>query len=140
MPKDKLDPLALLLDEVGSVLADITDGDPEGVFLYVEVGEGWISPNLFKDEGELVRWLDANDDDLIGLLFEAWRLEPEDRRWSVMEYDIKGGKFAVTFKYPEEVDVESMDHDRREDALVARYGDKPVVYPPPPDSAFEFKS
>lgn len=139
MAKDKLDLLGPVLGEVGGVLARLADGDPEDVFLYVEIGEGWISPNVFKDEGKLVRWLDANDEELMDLLFEAWYLEPEGKRWSVMEYDVKDGKFAVSFKYPEEVDVESMDHDRREDALIARYGDKPRVYPPPPEGAFELK-
>jgi hypothetical protein len=131
MAEDKLDMLGPLLSDVGGVLATIADGDPEGVFLYVEVGDGWISPNIFKDEGELVRWLEPANRELIDLLYEAWHLEPKGKRWSVMEYDVKDGKFAVSFKYPEEVDVESMDHDRREDALVARYGDKPRVYPPP---------
>ena len=137
MAKDKLDLLGPLLSDVGGVLAGIADGDPEGVFLYVEVGKGWISPNVFKEEETSVRWLDPSNEELIDLLFEAWHLEPEGKRWSVMEYDVKDGKFDVSFKFPEEVDVESMDHDRREDALVARYGDKPVIYPPPPEGAFE---
>jgi len=136
MEKDRLDLLGSLLSGVGSVLANIADGDPEGVFLYVEIGDGWISSNIFKDEGELVRWLEPSDSELIDLLYEGWHLEPKGKRWSVMEYDVKDGKFAVSFKYPEEVDVESMDHDRREDALVARYGDKPVIYPPL-EGAFE---
>ncbi|MDP5277818.1 hypothetical protein Q9Q95_02680 [Sphingomonas sp. DG1-23] len=136
MEKDRFDLLGPLLSDVGGVLATIAAGDPEGVFLYVEIGDGWISPNIFKDEGELVRWLEPGDSELIDLLYEAWHLEPKGKRWSVMEYDVKDGKFAVSFKYPEEVDVESMDRDRREDALVARYGDKPVIYPPLED-AFE---
>lgn len=60
-------------------------------------------------------------------------------RWSVMEYDVKDGKFSVSFKYPEEVNVEIVDGERREAALRARYSDKPVVYPPPPKGAFELK-
>lgn len=137
MAEDKLDALGPLLSKIGGVLADIADDDPEGIFLYVEVGEGWISPNVFKEEDNSVRWLTPRNEELTDLLFDAWYLEPKGKRWSVMEYDIRDGKFEVSFKYPEEVDVESMDHDRREDALVARYGDKPVIYPPPPEGAFE---
>jgi hypothetical protein len=137
MADDRFDLLGPLLNEVGGVLATIADGDPEGVFLYVEIGDGWISPNIFKDEGKLVRWLEPDNDELIDLLYKAWRLEPKGKRWSVMEYDVRYGKFAVSFKYPEEVDVESMDHDRREDALVARYGDKQIVYPPMPEGSWE---
>jgi hypothetical protein len=44
-------------------------------------------------------------------------------------------------KYSEEVDVEVYDDDdlRRRAALYARFGDKPVIYPPLPETAFELK-
>jgi hypothetical protein len=71
------------------------------------------------------------------LIEQGWRAEPEDRRWSVTEYNVKGSEFAVAFKYPDEADVESMDPDRRRNALIARYGGKPVIHPPPPAGAFE---
>jgi len=135
---DDLEALGPLMNEIGQVLAQIADGEPEGVFLYVEIGRGWISSNVFKDEGDAVRNLDSNSD-LDHLLWDAWYAAPKGKRWSVMEYDIKGGKFEVAFKYPEEIDVETFDPDHREAALRTRYGDKPVVYPPPPEGAFELK-
>lgn len=61
------------------------------------------------------------------------------KRWSIMEYEIKDGKFDVSFKYPDEVHVETISMERREAALRARFGDKPVVYPPMPNTAFELK-
>lgn len=127
------------MDEIGQLLTDIAESDAEGVFLYVEIGRGWVGPSVFKDEGNALRYLDS-DTDLDELLFEAWHTAPEGKRWSVMEYDIKNGKFSVAFKYPEEVDVEkSVDGGRRDAALYARYRDKPVFYPPMSESAFEFK-
>lgn len=58
-----------------------------------------------------------------------------------MEYDVNDGKFEANYRYPEEVDVEVFDIDsgRREAALKVRYGDKPVVYPPIPEDAVEWK-
>ena len=138
--KDRLDSLGPLLGQIGQALADIAEGDPEGMFFYVELGEGWISQNLFKDEGNSVRYLEEGESHaLTDLLYELWYATPEDRRWSVMDYDIADGKFAATFRYPEEVDVEVYDRDdgRRGRALRARYGDKPVIYPPPPEGMFE---
>ncbi|KEQ51647.1 hypothetical protein [Sphingobium chlorophenolicum] len=141
MAKNKLDMLGPLLNEIGQVVADVVGGDPNGIFLYVEVGDGWISPNLYKDEGEVVRDCEITSPSLTDLIWEAWHLEPEgpNMRWSVMEYSVENGKFDVRFKYPGEVDVEAYDHDdaRREAALRTRYGDKPVIYPPPPKGAFE---
>jgi hypothetical protein len=141
MAKDKFDVLGALFNEIGVELVNIVDGDPDGIFLYVEIGDRWISPNVFKDDGHHVRNLDDSEK-LTDLLWEAWYAESEEggiKRWSVMEYDIKDGKFDVRFKYPEEVDVEDFGVDRREAALRARFGDKPVIYPPMPSTAFELK-
>jgi hypothetical protein len=137
MGKDRFDTFGPLLSDIGGALADLAGGDPDGVFLYVEIGKGWLQPSVYKEEREVVRSLDCSGAPLLDLIEQGWRAEPEDRRWSVMEYDVKGSEFAVAFKYPDEVDVESMDPDRRRDALTARYGDKPVIYPPPPEGAFE---
>jgi hypothetical protein len=49
-----------------------------------------------------------------------------------MEYEVHGTKFDVRFKFPDEVDVETYDADRRRTALKNHFGDKPVIYPPPP--------
>ena len=140
--EDKFEILGPILGEIGLELADIVGGDPNGVFLYVEIGEGWVRPSIFKDGGDAIRYYEGSYL-LSDLLFDAWYAESssEDRimRWSVMEYDVKDGKFDANYKYPEEVDVEDMDEDRRETALRARYGDKPVVYPPLPEGAMEWK-
>lgn len=139
MTSDSLDALGPLMSEIGKLLTEAADGDPEGVFLYVEIAEGWVSTSIFKDEGNAVRWLEGDVHELSDLLFEAWYMAPKDKRWSVLEYDIKDGKFEVAFKYPEEVNVESFEDERREAVLRARYGDKPVIYPPPPEGAIELK-
>lgn len=140
--KDKFDILGPLMNDIGRELADIVGGDPNGVFLYAEIGDRWDSPNVFKDEGDVVRNYDPSFE-LSKLLWQAWRAESSSTdkkmRWSVMEYEIKDGKFSVSFRYPDEVDVENMDEDRREVALKARYGDKPIVYPPMPDGSFELQ-
>ncbi|SER03722.1 hypothetical protein [Sphingobium sp. YR768] len=143
MEKDKFDILGPLFNEIGVELVDIVGGEPDGIFLYVEIGEGWISPNVFKDEGRQIRYLDDNET-LSDLLWEAWYAESEEggiKRWSILEYEIKGGKFEVSFRYPDEVNVETYDEGdkRRGNALRARFGDKPVVYPPMPEGAFELK-
>lgn len=139
--EDKIDLLGPLMNAIGQKLADLVGGDPNGVFLYVELGEGWVSPSIFKDEGGVIRYYNSRETGLSDMLWDAWYLEPKgpNSRWSVMEYDVKNGTFDVSFKYPEEVNVEVVDDERREAALRARYGDRPVVYPPPPKTAFELK-
>ncbi|PZU69382.1 hypothetical protein [Sphingobium yanoikuyae] len=141
MGSDKLEKLGPLMNEIGQELAETVGGDPNGVFLYVEIGEGWVDISIFKDEGKIVRWYDSQRTNLADLLWEAWYLEPDDpnMRWSVLEYEVRDRKFHVSLKYPEEVNVEIVDDERRETVLRARFGDKPVIYPPPPKSAFELQ-
>ena len=140
MVSDKYNVLGPILGEIGQVLAEVVGGDPNGVFFYVEIGQGWVSPNIFRDEGAVVRCYDPPGPSLSDLLFELWYAESDDdkKRWSVMEYTIEGGKFEAAFRYPDEVKVESVDGDRVDAALQARFGDKPVVYPPM-EGMFEYK-
>ena len=141
MGSDKLEKLGPLMNEIGQELAETVGGDPNGVFLYVEIGEGWVDISIFKDEGKIVRWYDSQRTNLADLLWEAWYLEPDgpNMRWSVLEYEVRDRKFHVSLKYPEEVNVEIFDDERRETVLRARFGDKPVIYPPPPKNAFELQ-
>jgi len=128
-----------LLSEIGQEISDAVGGDLDGVFFYIEVGEGWASPSIFKDEGDVVRFYDPIDPTLSEIVFDIWYSEPDEaKRWSVMEYVVKDGKFHASFKYPEEADVTERDSDRRDAALQARFGDKPVVYPPM-EWMFEYK-
>lgn len=139
MEKDKYDAAGSLLSEIGYELADIVGGDPNGVFLYVEIGDGWAGPSIFRDEGDIVRYYRPPGPGFSDLLFDLWYAEADEtKRWSVMEYVVKDGKFQASFKYPEEVDVTEPDTDRRDAALQARFGDKSVVYPPM-EGMFEFK-
>ncbi|QGP79463.1 hypothetical protein [Sphingobium sp. CAP-1] len=141
MAKDKFDILSRLFNQIGVELVDIVGGEPNGIFLYVEIGEGWISPNIFKDEGTQIRYFD-DDETLSDLIWEAWYAESDEggiKRWSIMEYEIKDGKVDISFRFPDEVHVETISMERRQTALRARFGDKPVVYPPMPKTAFELK-
>lgn len=129
--KDKFEILGPLLTDIGEELAQLVGGDPDGVYLYVEAGEGWISPSVFKDDGNSIRYFDGSLE-LSELLLEARNTEEPGKRWAVMEYEVKGTKFDSQFRYAEEVDVEDFDEGRRDIALKKRYGDKPVIYPPWP--------
>ena len=134
MAEEKFDEMGPLLSSIGEHVASVLEGDPNGIYLYVEVGDRRMSVNVFRDEGDVLRNY-PSDRQLTDLLWELWRLESRSpkQRWCVMEYEIRNGKFDAQFSYPDQVDVESRDVDRREIALKKRFGDKPVVYPPMPN-------
>lgn len=136
---DKYDRLGPAYADIGGELAEIVGGDPDGVFLYAEAGEGWYGYGVFKDEGDKVRYYDPGPE-LGDLIYEAWLSEEPDKRWAIMEYAIHGTKFDAKFKFPDEVNVKSYDeNDRRDIALRKHFGDKPVIYPPLPPHLEEIK-
>lgn len=141
MAENNLEELGPLMGAIGGRAAADVGGDPDGIYLYIEVGDRWIRVSLFREEGDVVRYFDPSPE-LTDLIWDAWEEESQDPglRWCVMEYEIRGNRFDARVKYPDEVDVESFDVDRREVALGNRYGDKPVIYPPIPDHFQELAS
>jgi hypothetical protein len=58
---------------------------------------------IFRDEGEMVRCYNPTMD-IFHLVQHAWDLLPEDKRWLMMEYDMRGSKFHAYFTSPEEAE------------------------------------
>lgn len=117
-----------MLGAIGEQAAADLGGDPDGIYIYAEVGDRWYSVYLFRDEGDVVR-CHKTSNELDHRVCEAWEAEEPDKRWSVMEYEISGGQFDASFKFPDEIDVEDVEVDRRKIALKQRYGEKSIVYP-----------
>jgi hypothetical protein len=134
MSEDKFERLGPMLSEVGAEAAVIAGGKTDGLYLYAEVEEGSVAASVFVDEGDIVRYYDPTQE-LFNLIREAWEeSEPDEaKRWIVMEYEVRGTTFDVKVRYREELDPEDYVMDRRRAALKARYGDKPVIYPPMPE-------
>lgn len=134
MADDMYDKLGPKLNEVGQEAMEIVGGGSDGLYIYAEVEEGSVFAAVFMDEGDAVRYYDPSED-LFDLIGEAWEAaEPSQaKRWVVMEYEVHGTKFDTHFKYREELNPKDYATDRRRVALAARYGDKPVIYPPIPD-------
>ncbi|BCA60610.1 hypothetical protein [Sphingomonas sp. HMP6] len=129
---DKFDKLGPIFDEIGHELGRIVGGDPDKTYLYAELQEGVVGAGVFKDEGNSVRYFDPSRP-LIDLLIEAWEVEEPGKRWEVIEYAVVGKEFDAVFKFPEELNPDEYEDERRDVALHARYGDKPVIYPPMPE-------
>jgi signal peptidase I len=133
----KFEALGPVYADIGGELAEIVGGDPDGVYLYAEAGEGWYGYGVFKDEGDKVRYFDPTSE-LGDLIYHAWLAEESDKRWAVMEYEISGTNFDAKFQFPDEIDPKESETERRPRALKKRYGDKPIIYPPlPPHLATE---
>lgn len=128
MPQGKLKALGPMMARIGEEAVVAVGDIRDGLYLYVEVGDGWMSPNLYRDEGDAARWFDPSEE-LMDLIWNAWKSEDLGRRWCVMEYEVHGNEFDARFKFPDEIDVEDTETDRREIALRQRFGNKPIIYP-----------
>lgn len=127
----KYDELGPIFADIGGELAVMVGGDPDGTFLYAEGGEGWMASGVFKEDDKVVRYFRPTRE-LGDLLLKAWNAEERGKRWAVMEYVIEGTKFDVQFLFPDEIDPEESEVERRPRALKRRFGDKPVDYGPSP--------
>jgi hypothetical protein len=135
MPRDETE---RLLNEIGLLLAEDKDYPLDGTLLHAELDRNFVAPSIYKDLGDRVLYLDPDVERLGGALLDLWEAQDSSRRWSEIEYLVRGKEFQATFNYPEDIDPEEEPLDRR-DRIVAKYfGEKPIVYPPPPDDALEF--
>lgn len=116
--------------EIGQLAADDLRADPEGAFLYAEVEDGAIACSIFKDVGDRVIYRHCSSA-LALKLHDAWHLVAPDKRWASLSYTISGGRFSVSFQFPEEFDPEEDFSDRRPRVLAEKFGDKPIDYSDP---------
>jgi hypothetical protein len=119
-----------LLNAIGQDIAVILGGDPNDSYMYAVAADGAVEAGIFQDVGSQVIYYDP-DDELFDDVQELWYGAEPGKKWEVLHLDIKNGQFDAHFDYPDSFDPEETSTDRRERALAARFGDKPVVYPPP---------
>jgi len=122
------------LQAIGEAIADEFDGNPDGAFLYAEMEPGVVYEALFLDRAGTVEYIDASDA-LSKALFDAWHAFEPGKAWATLSYAITGNAFDASFQYLDEISKEETPEDRRRQILKARYGDRPIKYPPPPETA-----
>lgn len=119
-----------VLEEIGQIIANIVGGDPNGSYLYVEAEEAFQAPSLFKDHGDQVISYQPTME-LCDAIEKFWEMEPNEKKWQVMHYEVEKDRFNARFEFPDQIDADEWDDDRLDRALLERYGDKPIIYPEP---------
>ncbi len=125
-----------LLSTIGQHVADVLGRTPDDVFVFIEAGDQWCGAAIFDNQKDTVQYheFEPETDDII---LELWDAAEPDKKWSVLLYDIKDGKFAAEFLYTDDLDHDPLEYNYRQDALKARYGDKPVIYPEMEDGEWD---
>jgi hypothetical protein len=120
-----------MLNELGQYVANRLGKVPDDIFVYIEAGDQVYGGAIFENLPDKVLYHEYGDDDGFGdIVLRLWDAAEPDKKWSVLLYDIKDGKFDAKFLYTDDLEKDVSSLDIREDALVARYGNKPVIYPP----------
>lgn len=126
-----------LLAEIGNILAEDTDYLTDQTLLYAKVDEGFVAPSIFKDRGNHILYRRPDLNRICEPILRLFKQEPPAKRWAEIEYLIRDGKFDVAFTYPEEIDPEEDPFERRKRVVARYFGDKPIVYPPPPEDDWQ---
>ncbi len=119
-----------ILNAIGQHTADIIGKVPNDVFVYITASDQRQGGAIFENLPDQVIYYDPSQA-MFKEIQHLWDAADPDKKWDMLHYDIKDGKFSVEYFYPEDLDPDIWNHDYREDALIARYGDKPVIYPEP---------
>jgi hypothetical protein len=118
------------LSEIGQRVAIEMGRVPVDVFVFIEAGDQWCGGAIFENLEDKVVYHDFGDE-MDDLILNLWEAAEPGKKWSVLLVDFKQGRFEAEFLYTDDLEHDPFEHDYREDALVARYGDKPVIYPEP---------
>jgi hypothetical protein len=136
VPSDEVE---RLLNELAVLLAEDTEFPLDGTLLYAELDKNYVAPSIFKDRGDHIVYRDPDLERLGDTLLDLWEAQDGKRRWTAIEYVVRGDKFTASFTYPEEIDLSERSFDRRDRVVARHFGNKPIVYPPPPSDAMKFK-
>lgn len=129
-----------LLDEIAQLLAEDSEYPHQDTLLHAEVGKNYVGPSIFKDCGDHILYRDPDLDRLGDALLDLWETQPSDKRWAEMEYIVQGNRFRAIFTYPDEIDAEESSLDRRSRIVRRHFGDKRIIYPPPPRGVMKYST
>jgi hypothetical protein len=121
-----------LLNRIGQQVANILGKVPNDVFVFIEAADQMSGGAIFENLPEQVIYHDFGNE-THDTISELWEAAAPNKKWSMLLYDIKHGSFDAEFLYTDDLEGEWYALDYRQDALKARYGDKPVIYPPMDD-------
>ena len=136
MPNDRIEHM---LNEIGRLLAEDAAYPLDETLLSAVLDTNYVAPSIFKDRGDHILYRAPDLDRLGEALLDLWEAEDADKRWTEIEYVVRGGRFEATYTYADEIDADEEPLDRRRRIVAQNFGDKPIVYPPPPseDDLFE---
>lgn len=121
-----------ILNSIGQEIAELFGRQPDNAFLYAEVDDEGYEISIFAEDDGAVLYHFPNRQ-IFELVQRLWEIADDDKKWSVLEFEIADGEFDASFTFYDQFDPNQNDGDDEEDrcdrAIRKRFGDKPVIYP-----------
>ncbi len=121
-----------LYQKIGSQALAFVDDLQGKLLIYAEVEDGAISAGLFYERGALraVTYKHSSLElkDLIYSLWEKWKAHPGNVEWRSFAYFVQNGKFSMDIVYPEQMDPDEDEPDRRPRIIEKYFGNAKVDY------------
>ena len=121
-----------ILNGIGQEIAELLGHQPDDTFLYAEVDDEGYEISIFAEGDKAVLYHFPNRK-MFELVQRLWEIADDDKKWSVLEYEIADGEFDASFTFYDQFDPNQNDDDDEEDrcdqAIRKRFGDMPVIYP-----------
>lgn len=113
--------------KIAKILRDELSEKERKLLYIAELRPGFLCSAALSDEGDHIE-NHCIQNELSTPTREAWKAEPPNKRWTVMEMVIQNGRFEVDFTFPGELPAEEDTYDRQERIIKQHFGDKPVTY------------
>jgi hypothetical protein len=124
------------LNTIAQLVADVLGKTPDDVFVFIEAGDQWYGGAIFENLEDEVLYHEF-EEGLGDIVLPLWETAAPDKKWSLLLIDIKDGRFDAEFVYTADMTHHPFEHEYRQDAVVKRYGEKPVIYPPMDDGDWQ---
>ncbi|MEO7384145.1 MAG: hypothetical protein ABIU18_04340 [Novosphingobium sp.] len=130
--------MASLYNAVGNAMLLVAGGNPADLYLYSAAGQGWAETALFRIGSGTLEWIDSMDDPfehdkyLFDSIMALWEAEEPAKRWTVMEFEVRGTTFNTQLWYEGELPPNELGFERRDELIRRRFGNLEVIYPPEP--------
>lgn len=122
---------AVLYERIAKATIDVARNGGKLLCL-AEAGPAWTSVAVFSADDTLVYYDDAEaedeEDDIFEMVMQAWEAEPLRNRWAMMELVVEDGQFDAEFTFPDEIDADEDEFERRNRIVRKHFGDKPIKY------------
>lgn len=127
MDIDRLNQKKAVFQRLGQAVLRGSKTGGDDLWLFVKAGDGWVDTSLFEIGSGTLTWCEI-DDDLCNALFTLWEIDPPDKRWFGMVFEVHGQSFTTEFYFDGELPGDDYSGEAREFLISRRFANFTIIY------------